>query len=143
MINKNILENYPFVTVWKNSGLGRVGKGTITENGYLCTIKDSLGSDQQTILPFETHYHSPQYLAKVKSVDNRNLTGMYHLCEEWSDDSEENAKTLKESLVGSELIVEPAHWADERRIYRSVYPVFEYWSDLEIEVTETEENRLR
>lgn len=61
---------------------------------------------------------------------------MEHLYEEWSDDLEENAQTLKNSLVGKELIVEEAHYADERTIYRSVYPVKEYWSDLELEIGE-------
>jgi len=133
---KNIIQEYNLVTVWQNSCFGINEKCEISENGYI-------GQKTGKVYPFETHYHSPQYLAKVKSVDDINLTGMYHLCEEWSDDSEENAKTLKNSLIGSELIVEPAHWAGERRIYRSVYPVSEFWSDLELEVTETEENRIR
>ncbi len=132
---KNIAEEYPFVTVWKRAGFG-IGTGKITEHGYLCTIKDLLGFNTEVILSFEDHYHSPQFIATVKSVDNRNLTGMDHLCEEWSDDSEENNKSLKESLIGNQLIVEEAHWAGDRRIYRSVYPESEYWSDLELEIGE-------
>jgi len=132
---KNITEEYPFVTVWKKRGLG-VGKGKMLETGYLCSINDSFGLSRPTILSFDDYYHSAQFLATVKDVDDRNKTGMLHLCEEWSDDSEENAKSLKQSLIGKQLIVEEAHWAGDRRIYRSVYPKFEYWSDLELEIGE-------
>jgi len=132
-----LIEEYKLVTVWKKNSFGVSEKCFIGENEYV-------GEKTNQRYSFtDGYYHSPQYLATVKSVDDRNLTGMFHLCGEWSDDSEENAKSKKGGLVDSELIVEPAHWAGERRIYRSVYPVFEYWSDLEIEVTETEENRIR
>lgn len=131
----SIIEEYPFVTVWEKHGFG-VGKGKIVEGGYLCTIKNSLDFNKKVVLSFDDHYHSEQFLAKVKSVDKRNLTGMFHLCEEWSNDSEENSQTLKNSLVGKEMIIEKAHYAGERTIYRSVYPIEEYWSDLELEIGE-------
>lgn len=127
----SIIEEYPYVTLWKKIGfpVGINEKAYISENEYI-------GKETQNKYPFDQYYHSEQFLAKVKSIDDRNLTGMYHLCEEWSDNSEENAQTLKNSLFGKELIVERAHCAGERPVYRSVYPVHEYWSDLELEIGE-------
>jgi hypothetical protein len=134
-MTQQIINDYPFVTVWKKNGFG-VGKGIIVENGYSCKITSSLGFLENVILPSADYYHSEQFIAKVKSVDDRNLTGMFHLYEEWSDNADENAQSLKLGLVGTELIVEAAHWSGDRRIYRSVYPEHEYWSDLEIEIIE-------
>ena len=125
---KIIIEEYPFVTIW-NGFIGIDEKGIIGEDGYV-------GQKTGNIYPFTKYRHSEQFLAKVKSVDKMNLTGMFHLCEEWSNNSEENSQTLKNSLIGNEMIIEKAHYADKRTIYRSVYPVNEYWSDLELEIGE-------
>lgn len=122
-------DDYKLVTVWNKRSFGVNEKCTITDNGYL-------GEKTNTIYSFDTHYHSEQFHAKVRSVDERNLTGMYHLYEGWEDGSEENEKTLKTGLVGTDIIVEQAHYAGERTVYRSVFPVCEYWTDLEIEIGE-------
>lgn len=127
---KNITEEYSFVTVWKKNSFGISEKCSMTNEGYL-------GKDSGNLYPLnEGYYHSEQFLAKVRSIDERNETGMIHLNEEWSNRAEENAKSLKTNFLGRELIVEKAHYAGERTIYRSVFPVFEYWSDLELEIGE-------
>ena len=131
-----IHEEYQFVTVWEKNRFGINEKCTITDAGYV-------GNKTGKTYPFEAYYHSPQYIAKVKSIDEYNKTALLHLDKEWNDDNEENNQSMKAKWVDKELIVEAAHWVGSRRIYRSVYPIKEYWSDLELEVNETSENRIR
>lgn len=130
------INEYEIVTVWKKPGYGPPYKGVINPNGYKCNDIYSFENDKEIILSFEDYDHSEQFLAKVKAVDSKNLTGMIHLYKEWNDDGEENEFNFKSKLIGSELIVEKAHWAGDVQVYRSVYPKFEFWSGFELEIGE-------
>lgn len=123
----NITDQYSLVTVWKNNYFGIDEKCAISNDGYV-------GNKTGNVYSFDLHYHSEQYLAIVKDVSLSNETGMYHLDSNWNKDNEINNYTEKLKWKGRELIVEKAHFYGEHQIYRSVFPIHEYWEDSELKI---------
>lgn len=103
----------------------------VSEKCLLREDGDYVGIDTGTVYPAATHRHSPQLQARIVAVDEVNRTGMYHLCQEWSDESEENARSWKQRYVGCCVTVEEAHRMGELIIYRCV-ELGNYWSGDEI-----------
>ena len=114
-------------TVWTNKRVGVGEKCLMRDNG------DYIGLETGTVFPAGEHYHSEQFKGRIVGVDEKNLTGMYHLDEEWSDKSEENAHSFKERFLGCEVTLERAHSADGLQIYRCM-ELGEYFSEKEVEV---------
>lgn len=119
-------------TVWNNNLTGIRPSQKCLKN----SDGDFVGIETGNVYQATTHYASEQYTARIKAVDEINETGMYHLDAEWSDDGEENAKSLKSKFVGCIVTVEAAHMAGERKIYRCLELDGEYFSDTELELLE-------
>lgn len=119
-------------TVWKNCGVGVKPnqKCLKRQNG------DFINIDDGTIYPCSDHYASKQYKAIIQKPDTENMTGMYHLYEEFSGNNEENKKSWKEKYIGCYVTVEPAHKCGDLKIYRCLELNGEYFSENELQILE-------
>lgn len=114
--------------VWTKNSTGINEKCLLREDGdYIGVETGSLYSVK------DGYYASKLYKAKIKSVDNINKTGMYHLYESRDDDIEENKKTFKQNYMNCFITVKEAHYVDELKIYFCL-ELNEYFSEDEIEI---------
>jgi len=116
-------------SVYKNNWTG------VPEDCLMTTSGDYIGIETGTFYSKNEHYHSPMVKAKIKSPDDKNKTGMYHLCTELSALKEENNVSYKRKYVGSIVTLKAAHWAGKHRIYYCM-ELKEFFSDDEIEILE-------
>jgi len=115
------------LTVWNNNKTGLNEECLRNENGNYIGIKTG------TIYDCHVHYHSQQYEAIIISVDETNMTGMYHLYKELNDNNNENNKKWKRKFIGCYVTVEKTHWCGEKQIYRCL-ELGDYWSSDEIKL---------
>lgn len=116
--------------VWTKNGSGinekcllrEDGNYVGVETGELYSIKDG-------------YYASKLYNAKIKSVDDINKTGMYHLYEGYSNNTEENNKSFKQKFINCFITVREAHYADDVKVYQCL-ELDEYFSEDEIDLVE-------
>jgi hypothetical protein len=116
-------------TVWRNDRI------SIDENEK-CLLRDDgnyIGLETGKVYDKNEHYHSKQFKGKIISIDNDNLTGMYHLYKELNDNEEENNYSFKQKYLGCYVTLERAHFADGLQIYRC-NELEEYFSEKEIEL---------
>lgn len=113
-------------TVWTNGRIGVREKCLLNQDGDYIGIETGNRYDQKD------HYHSSQIKGKIISVDDENLTGMYHLFEGWNS-NDENKKSTKRKYIGCYVTLEEAHYADGLRIFRCL-EVDEYFSENEVAI---------
>lgn len=116
-------------TVWDNHSTGVNEQCLKTANG------DFVGIETGNLYSKDKYYSSPQFIAKIISVDDENNTGMYHLYSEcWDDENHEDNRAIwKKKYIGCVVTVEESHWAYNLKIYRCL-ELDEYFSSNEIEI---------
>ena len=114
--------------IWNKNSVGINEKCLLREDGnYIGVETGKLYGIK------EGYYASKLYNAKIKSVDDINRTGMYHLYEYWHNGMEENKKTFKQNYMNCFITVKEAHYVDELKIYFCL-ELNEYFSEDEIEI---------
>lgn len=123
------------VNIWRNSktwdGSERVC--LTRSNGDFVRIKDG------AIFSKDDHYCEKQFKARIKAVDQKNETGMYHLDEHWSDNHETNAISRKSLFLDCIVTVVAAHMCGGTKVYRCIELDNEYFSENELELLEPDD----
>jgi hypothetical protein len=115
--------------LWKNNCTGIKEEALDTNQDYY------IGIDTGTKYSKKEYYISNYKKARIKSVDEINKTGMYHLYAEINDEEDENNSAFKLKYVNAIVSVKQSHYSGEHIIYYC-HELSEYFSDDEIEILE-------
>lgn len=115
--------------LWKNNGTGMNEEVLDTSANYY------IGVDTGIRYSKKEYYISEYKKARIKSVDEINKTGMYHLYAELNDEEDENNSAFKLKYINAIVSVKRAHYADDKPVYYC-HELKEYFSEDEIELLE-------
>lgn len=108
---------------------------SVSERCLINQNKEYVGVETGNKYIGDNYRHSQQFKAIIVYVDDKNMTGMYHLNEDYESGNEPNHKSKKSKYIGCEVTVEKAHMCGELAIYRCL-ELGEYFSSNELAIYE-------